>query len=164
MLKRHAKKWFTLIEMLIVIVIIGILAAYLIPRIWSAQWKARDVARKADLRQYSAALSSYMLDNRQYPQTGWCVNKVLTELTAKWYITSIDKDPSSTNGKWCDEGYYFYSGTTQHYIIVSAVDEKSSANRCLDSYPEVWKNLASQTGWYSANWCDWDNAWFVQTD
>ena len=40
------KKAFTLVEMLIVVVIIGILAAALIPRLTGAQSKARDAARK----------------------------------------------------------------------------------------------------------------------
>ena len=165
MLKRHAKKWFTLIEMLIVIVIIGILAAYLIPRIWSAQGKARDVARKADLRQYSAALSSYMLDHRHYIQATWCVSDVLKDLVDNGYITSIDKDPSSTGGPNCTSGYYYYAWNTQHYMIVSAVDEKTSANWCSDQLPAVWTNLAKDTN-YSTEWCGstTGTVYFIQTD
>ncbi len=66
-MKSNMKKAFTLVEMLIVIVIIGILAAALIPRLTGIQGRARDVARKADLQQISTALSTYNLDKGGYP-------------------------------------------------------------------------------------------------
>ncbi|MEI7477517.1 MAG: prepilin-type N-terminal cleavage/methylation domain-containing protein [bacterium] len=60
------KKAFTLIEMLIVVVIIGILAAALIPRLQSVQARARDTKRKADLHQIGTALAIYKEDNGSY--------------------------------------------------------------------------------------------------
>gem|GEM_PF-2461804 len=60
------KKSFTLIEMLIVVVIIGILAAALIPRLQSVQARARDTKRKADLHQIATALAIYKEDNGGY--------------------------------------------------------------------------------------------------
>jgi prepilin-type N-terminal cleavage/methylation domain-containing protein len=64
------KKAFTLVEMLIVIVIIGILAAALLPRLSGVQSRARDVARVSDLGQLSTALATYQLDNGFYLMTG----------------------------------------------------------------------------------------------
>ncbi len=61
------KRWFTLIEMLIVIVIIGVLASALIPRLGSARGKANDVARKADLQQVATAIISYQIDQNKFP-------------------------------------------------------------------------------------------------
>lgn len=69
-MKLNMKKAFTLVEMLIVIVIIGILAAALIPRLTGVQSRARDVARKADISQLSTALTTYQLDNGTYVITG----------------------------------------------------------------------------------------------
>ncbi len=57
------RKAFTLVEMLIVIVIIGILAAALIPRITMAQGKARDVARVAQVKDISTAIELYATEN-----------------------------------------------------------------------------------------------------
>jgi prepilin-type N-terminal cleavage/methylation domain-containing protein len=69
-MKLNMKKAFTLVEMLIVIVIIGILAAALIPRLTGVQSRARDVARKADTQQIGSALATWSLDNGTYIVTG----------------------------------------------------------------------------------------------
>lgn len=61
------KKTFTLIEMLIVIVIIGILAAALVPRLQSVQARARDAKRKVDLRTIGNGVEMYKTDNSVYP-------------------------------------------------------------------------------------------------
>ncbi|MEI7562521.1 MAG: prepilin-type N-terminal cleavage/methylation domain-containing protein [bacterium] len=62
MTHKNKKRAFTLIEMLIVIVIIGILAAALIPRLSNARGRANDTARKADLRQVATAINASMID------------------------------------------------------------------------------------------------------
>jgi prepilin-type N-terminal cleavage/methylation domain-containing protein len=58
---------FTLVEMLIVIVIIGILIAALMPRLQGAQGRARDVARQADLSQIQTAIINYQTQRGYYP-------------------------------------------------------------------------------------------------
>lgn len=60
---QFSKKSFTLIEMLIVIVIIGILAAALVPRLQDVQARARDAKRKTDLSQIFNGLQIYKADN-----------------------------------------------------------------------------------------------------
>ncbi|MEO7617681.1 MAG: prepilin-type N-terminal cleavage/methylation domain-containing protein, partial [Candidatus Saccharibacteria bacterium] len=57
---------FTLLELLIVIVIIGILALLIIPNISSAPKKARDTQRKTDLRAAQKALEEYYVSNQAY--------------------------------------------------------------------------------------------------
>jgi general secretion pathway protein G len=66
-LRPFHKKAFTLVEMLIVIVIIGILAAALIPRFSQARERANDTARKANLQQVAAVLVAYQIDRGSYP-------------------------------------------------------------------------------------------------
>ena len=65
--KKNAHKAFTLVEMLIVNVIIGILAAALIPRLQGMQGRARDTARKADLSQIGTAFTVFFADTGEFP-------------------------------------------------------------------------------------------------
>jgi type II secretion system protein G len=58
---------FTLLELLIVIVIIGILALLILPNITSAPKKARDTKRKTDLTAIQKGLEEYFVDNNSYP-------------------------------------------------------------------------------------------------
>ena len=67
-MKKNTIKAFTLVEMLIVIVIIGILIASLMPRMQSAQWRARDVARKNDLSQIQTAIITSQTDKWEWPK------------------------------------------------------------------------------------------------
>ena len=66
-MKLYKQYSFTLIEMLIVIVIIGILAAALVPRLQSIQSRARDTKRKTDLKQIYTAAEIYYTDAGDYP-------------------------------------------------------------------------------------------------
>ena len=113
MFKKNIKKAFTLVEMLIVIIIIGILMAALLPKLKGAQERARDTARKANLSTLSTALQMYFNDEWTYP-TGACVSDISSKLVPT-YISSIPTDPqkkrktfgTETNG--CTNWNYAYS-------------------------------------------------------
>ena len=82
---------FTLLELLIVIVIIGILALLIIPNITSAPKKARDTKRKTDITTVRKGLEEYFVDNNSYP-----VN--LSDLTqgSAPIIKTLPTDPKNT--------------------------------------------------------------------
>lgn len=65
--KQLTQKGFTIVELLIVIVIIGILAALVFVQFNNTQSKARDAERKADIRQLSGKLAEYNAENGSYP-------------------------------------------------------------------------------------------------
>jgi general secretion pathway protein G len=64
---RHPQAGVTLIEMMIVLVIIGIVAALVVPNVIGRPDEARVAVATTDLRTISASLEMYRLDNRSYP-------------------------------------------------------------------------------------------------
>ena len=83
---------FTLLELLIVIVIIGILALIIVPGLASGPKRARDAQRKSDLRAVKNALETYYNDNNAYPPGNYAgLNTYL--VTA--YIPSMPADPKA---------------------------------------------------------------------
>ena len=99
----YKNQWFTLVEMLIVIVIIWVLAAALIPRLTSVRERANDVARKADIQQLVTAIVAYQLDtNWQYPylsgseNIGIPVQSISWQLITAW-TDSVPSDPMPSN-------------------------------------------------------------------
>lgn len=60
---------FTLIEIMVVVLILGILAAIVVPRVMDRPEQARRVKARQDIRALESALNLYKLDNYQYPTT-----------------------------------------------------------------------------------------------
>ena len=63
----RAPRGFTLIEIMVVIVILGVLAALVVPRVLERPDEARVVAAKSDIAAIMQALKLYRLDNQRYP-------------------------------------------------------------------------------------------------
>jgi general secretion pathway protein G len=68
-IERQSQRGFTLIEIMVVIVILGILAAVVVPKIMSRPEEARIAKTKQDIRALETALDLYKLDNFNYPTT-----------------------------------------------------------------------------------------------
>ena len=149
--KRKIFRAFTLIEMLIVIVIIGLLARAIIPRLTSARARANDTARKADLRQIATALTMYQMDKSNYPDgnaVSWETNSNSMKNLLKSYISTIPTDPkkSSVIGFWSttSNGAYLYIHlfkwglNYRWYALISNAETESSANRVIDPENGAW--------------------------
>ena len=67
--KTHAQLGFTLIELMVVLVIIGVLAALIVPNVLNRADDARVTAARTDVNNLMQALKLYRLDNQRYPAT-----------------------------------------------------------------------------------------------
>jgi len=105
---------FTLIELMIVIVILGILMGTILPRLAGAQGRARDLGRRGDLNNIATALESYYNDHSAYPTAKGClIPKGETYEAIKSYLkgNKVPRPPTknevSGGCKAGDKGYYY---------------------------------------------------------
>lgn len=133
-LRPSSKSGFTLIEMLVVISLIGILAALALVSFGNAQKQARDATRKSDIRQYQTSLEVYgNLTNGLYPSRTSATSAystLCTDLNVKLEPDiTCSEDPK--NGSDATFLYHYISdgsnGTASatNYVLWSTVENKS---------------------------------------
>jgi len=98
---RHAG--FTLIELMVVMVIIGVLAALIVPNVLERADEAKVTAARTDVNNLMQALKLYKLDNQAYPTTEQglqaLVNKPTTGPTPPNWKPYLDKLPNDPWGR-----------------------------------------------------------------
>src|SRR5437763_10783523 len=93
MQRRKQQSGFTLIELIVVVTIIGILAAVAVSNVKWAQTKARESALRHDLFEMRKSIDDYYADNQKYPES-------LQTLAQKHYLRGIPKDPITGKADW----------------------------------------------------------------
>lgn len=120
--RREGDSGVTLIEMMIVLVIIGIIAAVVVPNVIGRPDEARVTVAKTDIRSIGSALELYRLDNREYPTTQQGLLALAKEPTlsprpANWakggYLPQVPVDP------WGHDYVYRSPGENGRYDIIS---------------------------------------------
>lgn len=76
---RNGMRGFTLLELLVVMVIIGLLAAYVGPRYFAQLGKSEQGAAKAQVEAFAKALDAYRLDTGYYPSTDLGLNALVVK-------------------------------------------------------------------------------------
>jgi general secretion pathway protein G len=106
---------FTLLEVMVVVVILGILAALVVPKIISRPDEARVIAAKHDIASLMQALKLYRLDNQRYPTSEQGLQALVAQPTTapiptNWkgggYIDRLPRDPWGNPYQYLNPGVH----------------------------------------------------------
>ena len=132
---------FTLIEIMVVIVIIGIMASLIVPRIMSKPDEARVIAAKQDISTLVQALKIYRLDIGRYPTTDQGLKALIEKPTIEpvpqnWkpggYLDLLPKDP------WGFSYQYLSPGTRSEMDVFSFGADNKLGGTALDTDVGNW--------------------------
>ena len=121
-LQRRTQGGFTLIEIMVVVVILGILAALVVPQVMSRPDQAKVTVAKGDIKAIGAALDMYKLDNFAYPSTQQGLEALVKKPSGNpqpknWnrdgYLKRLPKDP------WGNDYQYLSPGTQGQFDLYS---------------------------------------------
>jgi len=133
---------FTLIELMVVIIILGILAGLIVPRIMEDPEKAKVVKAKLQIESFSAALKRYKLDSGDYPSTDQglqalvekpSVGKIPSRYPEKGYLPKVPKDP------WGNDYVYICPGEHGDFDLISYAADGKEGGEGKDADVRSWE-------------------------
>ena len=140
--KSRLSSGFTLIEIMVVIIILGILAALVVPNIMGRPDEARVTAAQSDIRGIANALDLYKLDNFNYPTTDQSLEALVNRPTGSpepknWnqdgYLKKVPKDP------WGNDYLYLSPGAHGKYDLYSLGADGVEGGEGVDADITSWE-------------------------
>ncbi len=113
------KKGFTLIELMVVVLIVGLLSGLVVVNVNNSRVAARDARRIADLGTISSALAAFYADTHDYPLT----QAALSAAPFNTYLVRVPQDPGGTTPTGCVALGYLYSYSAgPNYRLASTLE------------------------------------------
>ena len=142
--KRNGQVGFTLIELMVVIIILGVLAGLIIPRVMGRPDEARQAKAKMQIESLESALKLYKLDNGSYPSTEQGMKALVEAPTAgtlprNWrsggYLEKgkVPKDP------WSNEFIYVSPGSHGDFDLTSLGADGEAGGEGVDKDINNWE-------------------------
>ena len=128
------EKGFTLLEIMVVLVIIGLLAALVAPRFIERADEAKVEATKVQMQNIAQALKMYRLQNSSYPDSGAGLNALVNPgKSGKRYMDSLPKDA------WGNAFVYLAPGVHGDFDILSYGADGKAGGTGFDSDLGNWE-------------------------
>jgi len=128
---KNTQKGFTLLEIMVVLVIIGVLAALVAPRFLERADEAKVEATKVQMKNIGQALKLFRLQHGKYPNSGEGLQVLASG--SKRYLDSIPKDP------WGNEYIYLSPGVHGDFDILSYGVDGQSGGSGMDADIGNWQ-------------------------
>ena len=141
MKNRMQQAGFTLVEIMVVVIIIGLLAGIVVPNVMDNLDKANVQKARADFSSLQTALKLYRIDNFNYPTTEQGLEALVSKSSiapvprnfkASGYIDNLNKDP------WGNDYQYMSPGEGHEYDIYSLGADGVSGGEGQNADVSVW--------------------------
>lgn len=144
-MNRKNQKGFTLIELMVVIIILGLLAGLVLPKILGREEEARVTTAKTQIRNLEGGLDQFKLDNGFYPSTDQGLDALIRKpeagrIPTNWKEGGYLKPARIPKDPWGKDYLYFSPGNEgREYEIISYGADGEQGGDGKNADIESWK-------------------------